>query len=322
MPKYIYPDMPETETEEDYETQSYWPLCYPRIYDNVSAYTSPKAVAFDLASIFRGYAQFFRRSPQLDRDTNNAGMMAAASFHATRLTDLRVPTFFVEHDLLMALSKTTPPEAIDWKALHLPFDAAVFILPPGAITMPGSGSIGFLWYSRAFEGDRVRVPSGVEHDFTLPKSQLYIRTVLTEKPGSPAVVRHIIDSEANTLIDLSKALEDNDVMPGSVPFSVAERRLGGMIAGLVFNLVLAMEARPKLLTRGTFSGKRSKRGSEFWQPNIIGKNYRVSGSDGKGVTGLTHRMHWRRGHWRNQGYGFQRMQHRQVWIEPTLVAGD
>ena len=104
-------------------------------------------------------------------------MIAAASFHATRLTGLRVPTFFVERDLLMALSKTTPPEAIDWKALHLPFDAAVFILPPGAITIPGSGSIGFLWYSRAFEGSKVRVPIGVEHDFTLPKSQLYIRTV-------------------------------------------------------------------------------------------------------------------------------------------------
>jgi hypothetical protein len=249
-------------------------------------------------------------------------MIAAASFHATRLTDLRVPTFFVEQDLVMALSKTTPPEAIDWKALHLPFDAAVFILPSGAITVPGSGSIGFLWYSRAFEGDRVRVPSGVEHDFTLPKSQLYIRTVLSEKPGSPAVVHHIIDSEANTLIDLSKALEDDHIMPGSVPFSVAERKLGGMIAGLVFNLVLAMAARPELLTRGTFSGKRSKRGSEFWQPNIIGKNYHVSGSDGKGVNGLTHRMHWRRGHWRNQGYDVQRMQHRQVWIEPTLVAGE
>jgi hypothetical protein len=70
MPKYIYPDMPEMGTEEDYETQSYWHLCYPRIYENVSAYTSPKAVAFDLASIFRSYALFFRRSPQLDRDTN------------------------------------------------------------------------------------------------------------------------------------------------------------------------------------------------------------------------------------------------------------
>ncbi len=102
-------------------------------------------------------------------------MIAAASFHATRLIDLRVPTFFVEHDLLMALSKTTPPEAFDWKALHLPFDAAVFILPPGAITIPGSGSIGFLWYSRAFEGNRVRVPSGVQHDFTLPKSHLCFR---------------------------------------------------------------------------------------------------------------------------------------------------
>ncbi len=135
-------------------------------------------------------------------------------------------------------------------------------------------------------------------------------------------MHHIIDGEANTLIDLRKALEDNDVMPGSVPFSVAERKLGGMIAGLVFNLVLAMAARPELLTQGSFSGKRSKRGSEFWQPNIIGKNYRVSGSDGKGVTGLPHRMHWRRGHWRNQGYGVQRMQHRQVWIEPTLVAGE
>jgi hypothetical protein len=322
MPKYIHPKSPEMGTEEDYETQSYWPLCYPRIYDNVSAYTSPKAMAFDLATIFMDHTTLFRRSTQLDQDTNRTAIIGAASFHATRLTDLQVPTFFVERDLLMALSKTTPPEAIDWKALHLPFDAAAFILPAGAITVPGSGSISFLWYSRAFEGDTVSIPSGVPHKLTLPKSQMYIRTVLAEKPGSPAIVHHIIDSEANTLIDLSKSLEDNDIMPGSVPFSDAERKLGAVLAGLVFNLVLAMEARPELLTQGNPNGKRSKRGSEFWLPNIIGKSYRVSRNGGQGVTGLTQRMHWRRGHWRNQVYGVQRSLHRQVWIEPTLVAAD
>lgn len=321
MPKEVYPNLPGAGTEEEFEAASFWRWCYPRIYDNVSAYSSPKRPAFDLASIFWDHSLLLTRKPgQLPKAAPSPSITSTAAFHATRLVRMKVPTFFVERDLLSALTKTTPPEAIDWRALHLPFEAAVFIFPPNTITFPGVGSIGFLWYSRGLKGQSARAPVDIPNEMDLPGDQFYIRTVLHEAPESPAII-HQINSETDPVIDLS-AMLNTDVLPGSVPFSEAERNVGGIIAALVFNLILAMDARPELLTSGSSKGKKSKRGLEFWHPNIIGRSYRIVGASTatSAGSGITHRMHWRRGHWRNQGYGTGRQQHRNVWIEPTLVA--
>jgi hypothetical protein len=39
-----------------------------------------------------------------------------------------------------------------------------------------------------------------------------------------------------------------------------------------------MQARPELISRSQFTGKRNKRNREIWTPNIIGKDYRIKRS--------------------------------------------
>ncbi len=91
---------------------------------------------------------------------------------------------------------------------------------------------------------------------------------------------------------------------------------------LVFSLVFAMNARKELLERGKPTGKAAKSGLEFWTPNIIGKEYVLGGSKSGAHGGTSPRMHWRRGHMRQQPYGEGRNFRREQWIEPTLIASE
>jgi hypothetical protein len=89
-------------------------------------------------------------------------------------------------------------------------------------------------------------------------------------------------------------------------------------------VILAMTYRPDLLTREVIHHWQhrdpTKRGNvSFWTPNIIGRDYQILGGHGNG-THASPRMHWRRGHFRNQACGVGRKDHRQVWLEPMLVA--
>jgi hypothetical protein len=93
---------------------------------------------------------------------------------------------------------------------------------------------------------------------------------------------------------------------------------------LVFKLLVVLNTRPGLVEPGTrlraASTRRGKTRSELWSANIIGRDYRVV-HDRTAPTG-THaspRLHWRRGHLRNQAHGQRRTLRKLIWVEPVLV---
>jgi len=60
---------------------------------------------------------------------------------------------------------------------------------------------------------------------------------------------------------------------------------------------------------------------EWWRPRWVGQEYKRSVIIGGPPAG-THaspKMHWRRGHWRNQPVGEGRSDRRRTWIQPILV---
>ncbi len=107
----------------------------------------------------------------------------------------------------------------------------------------------------------------------------------------------------------------------TVPLNDSDQTVLQSAITLILGVLLAMVARPQLVTHGAFTGKRSKRGSEFWTPNIIGRDYRtVTAGPSEHNQGSSPRMHWRRGHWRDQAYGPEHKLRKLLWIEPMLVA--
>jgi hypothetical protein len=96
---------------------------------------------------------------------------------------------------------------------------------------------------------------------------------------------------------------------------------------IAFGTLLAMNARPDLVTHGKLEKRVAKKDEpvkEFWSPNVVGERYRprvVTVKPEGGATG-THaspRYHWRRGHYRNQRHGAGNREVKVIWIEPVQV---
>ena len=103
----------------------------------------------------------------------------------------------------------------------------------------------------------------------------------------------------------------------------ADKALTDRVSALMLKLLVVLNTRPNLVERGQcVRPRRIKRGRvkcrELWSPNLIGWRYRVASAAPAG-THASPRMHWRRGHIRNQPFGTGRTQRRLLWIEPMLV---
>jgi hypothetical protein len=109
----------------------------------------------------------------------------------------------------------------------------------------------------------------------------------------------------------------------NISMSATEEEFSTKATSLVFRLLLAMDAKPQLIERGKYTGKklRSAHQPEIWTPNVIGGKYVIHRSTSAGQGGgWTLRLHWRRGHFRQQAHGPQSKLRKTVWIEP-YVAG-
>jgi hypothetical protein len=116
-----------------------WRVCYPRIYQEPKCgrYYSAKKPAKQLATIAIKMMQ------------NQVGPSELYEFiMASHITRFQVPTYWLGEDIAQALLKTTPPGVIDWYNMPMPFEAAVFMIPKGALVHPTDGDVSFLTYSR------------------------------------------------------------------------------------------------------------------------------------------------------------------------------
>jgi hypothetical protein len=237
------------------------------------------------------------------KETSELGLIAAIGAKND------FPTYFVERDMFFAASATTPPNEIDWLTMHLPFDYMTFVLPKNTIRMKGE-EICCIQFTR-----------GVKGNYFFPKANL------------PVVLANdylMIDAYTESGMRLMRhhtKLYVPNLEYKNVAESVYESGLDGeeseileTLVQTVFNLIFAMAARPEYIESGHKIGNHKKSNSEIWTPNIIGRKYAVK-KDLNCETG-THaspRMHWRRGHFRQQAFGKGLTEHKIIWIEPMLV---
>jgi hypothetical protein len=124
------------------------------------------------------------------------------------------------------------------------------------------------------------------------------------------------------LLDLENCIAGTPIMSAQfdVPVDANDETFTAAAVSLLFGIILVMLARPTLVERNARPIKRTKKGSEIWRPNVIGRQYRIIRERAPEYgSGISPRMHWRRGHWRNQAYGEQFGLRREIWIEPILV---
>jgi hypothetical protein len=106
--------------------------------------------------------------------------------------------------------------------------------------------------------------------------------------------------------------------------AIAEKAVG-RVAAIVLKVVLALTARPELVEASTLLRPAKVKNGEtvrdaLWSPIILGRNYRLEyGPNVNRAHVGAKRMHWRRGHYRNQRHGINFSLLKLIWIEPVLV---
>ena len=309
---------------------------YPRIYESTGRYHSPKqCAAFLVNSIVEAGRLGFNKAPVAYRI-----MMPGLEPMAKR----GMPMFFLAPDLMEAVLRTDFTEPIDWTTLPLPYEQGIFVLPKGAFSHPKDGDVSMLMWLRLEPDTNYPMPFLPGMPITTvqnaslgllalcPENALWYDSVLNARNRPSIRLRNIFYREPGDPIPSFEkhSFMDEDLAPEDEEFV---EKMGT----IMFGTWLVMNARPELVERGKLLRRvvKSDKVREFWSPNIVGPRYKLKREvprivDGKfqtaprGATG-THaspRMHWRRGHTRQQPYGPERKERKGIWIEPMLVNAD
>ncbi len=243
-----------------------WALCYPKQYQVSNMYAPPKQLALNLIE---------SRAPQRIDPNALESKDGLKYFAAAGLVQFKVPIFFVAPDLFTSVQRSTPPDELDWVNTHWPFDSAAFALPRGSLVHESRGEANFLWYTRMRKHEPYPAypgfdPIGITDDDCFMIFAPCMASADQKVPGL------FYFGTKTPLLDLKDAdrMELKDPVGAEKLGLVADdMSLLSIASTLLCNLLLVMDARKELLTRGQWNGRKTSKGLEFWTPNMLGKDY-------------------------------------------------
>jgi len=296
---------------------------YPRRYEGAGKYFSPKMVGTFLAAAC---------VDMIEIPTDRWSAAYRLLYPALRyLIDKRMPLLFITPELLRAIQMTDFTDEIDWREMHLPYESGIFVLPRGSYKHPVHGECGFVVYTRNHSGIVPPPWPGLQ----LPEVQLpfdrfcfvalcwneemfiWFESNLNAAQGSTVKIRNMFHVDDRSQYPMIPAFSKVDL-----PLSEQDKEFLDGLGVIVFGTLLALTARPQLLTPARLirQVRKKKRASiEWWVPLLIGKDYRLSDRKLPAGTHASPRLHWRRGHFRMQAHGPHFSLRKQIWIEPVLV---
>lgn len=301
-----------------------WQRCYPRIYEEPSCgkYYSPKEVSYQLLST------------ALRTASEGAGGLGesqlAELIWASRLANLRVPTYWIGDGMAQAIQQTIPPMEFEWSSTKLPFDAMVFMVPKGLLLHEDAkeGEAVFVSFVRVKDKDEIASLSSTNPKVFNIMEDAFSCFVTT----SQGTLMHWTYAREQgftkvNLAELDKLVQDfaqhshTTYSRYSGDLTMADNRFMARVSHFIFGTVLMMLTKPEYITsaslRKRVPGKVGKTPKEFWNPNIIGLQYRIK-RDWQGGTHASPRMHWVRGSYKEQRYGEKHSLHKRIWIEPYV----
>lgn len=296
---------------------------YPKVYEGVDAYPSPKMIASMLLSVI-----------QTVRVVGNPqDLPTAYSISYRPVCDMiahRMPSYFVTRDLALAAMKTDFKDEVDFLDLKLPFESGVMYFPKGTLVHPDHGLCDWIGWGRCPAQQDYTVPGYNSRPIAAPTNSMafftaahtdqslpWLHFILTDGPNGvrrfrvPQIVKQAPHLRQVTAMDDDLAQTDDDFL--------------NVMVKLCLNLFLIEQCRPTLLRHGSLRKRvvKKQRTTEFWTPHILGHNYkikRISHSEGDG-DGLRRRGYWVQGHDKQQAYGPKHSLLKPIWIDPYWVDG-
>jgi hypothetical protein len=288
----------------------------PRVYRGVTQWDSPEIPAVHLGSTLAAFTD-----PMLSDEPGARDLFTTiTAITAAQLIAYGVPTYFVSRDLAIAVSQTDPPNGAKWTDIKLPFPAGVFLLPSGMVSDPNGRSYNYVTWCKVTAGEVIAIQQGKRQTFG--NDALIFTSASIDDPTFAGLTK-TLNAETWPHAQLPAGGSHNETVSNLIE---AERDVITTLSRLALGLVMAFEARPTLYAPGHRCGKtmaRREGWSEIWRPQILGKDYKLPTRPSAGAgTHTSPRLHWRRGHFRNQAHGPQYTERRIIWIEPMLIGGE
>lgn len=299
------------ELEEFYSTvhPEIWRDFYPRAYHEAGGFYSAKRFAVDCCTLETNH-----RIGLL----GHVGQMALRV--ARRLSDFRMPTYFVHPGLLAAAANTAAPAGFAFGELKWPLDAMTFVLKPGTLVSPEDGPITFLSVAKFLAPG----PGGsTQIGFFAQTEKGITFSSYLDVFGSSEI--ELISKDAPWLMENggfeSPILDPQETSSSAAP---ADVDFSKRLHSITLRLMLLMQFRPEFVVEGRevrpARNDRKKTAIALWSPNVIGAGYAMRTERSEpSETGISPRSHWRRGHWRSQAYGEGMLLRKTLWIEPVYI---
>jgi hypothetical protein len=290
-----------------------WRAVNPKVYKGADRWHDARYVSCAAASAF-GYMMMNKIGDSADRQTNDT-IAAERAMIAHEMVQHRMPLFFVDRELAQSAWMTDPPDKVDWATMKLPYEAAAFVLPKGLLKSPHGFDLPFIMFGRV-PGDEPMMIEDPDtrkvRELTAERDCFLISSMCTEihvdyfrELVAPYEPTREWEYKAGLLNWYAEAHEADGSI--ELPTTESDVEFNTKMCNFVFNLLLLMQEKHEAVQveRSRPAGRHKRTRTELWTPNVIGDGYRIR-RVGPGSTGGDHgtkRWHWRRGHWREQGYG-------------------
>lgn len=232
--------------------------------------------------------------------------------HISQTYEHQFPLFFVEPDLLEACMNTNLPQGLKIADLKMPYEGFTFILPTNSFYST-EGSVPFITVSRDLQGSKaLSLPppfKGRELKITAMDDGLIIHTFFLERAGDFTVrVTDTLYAKDTPDINFHEHKQLGSV-ESLFKDDVELDKFTLKLLTLTTSLLLAMEIRPDLIERQRkIKHVRRDRNTEIWEPNRLGKRFRIQVEGGvEPGEHASPRTHWRRGHYRFQPIGHRNL---------------
>ena len=289
-------------------------LLEPRKLVPPGGYHSPKCVAAGLDCILR--------INQQKADSERLPTEVTAQAIVYRIINYRVPVYYVAEDFIRAVAATELPHDFTLADLHWPMPAMAVGFPLRFLREYLGRETCYV-FATEFEAGEHRCPflPGTPI-ITMPKAKVAFYSYACLDGRLESFVSSYWKEDR--VDEIVQKYSYTDYTGADAPKIQEDKECCERLSVLMFKLLVVLNTRPNLVEPGNcVRSARTRKGkprSELWSPNIIGAKYRVL-RERTAPTG-THaspRLHWRRGHLRNQAHGPGRTLRKLAWIEPTLV---
>lgn len=324
---------------------SLWEFAYPYRFGDSEKWHNPVEMAcLHLTSVAHAIKNF----RTLGADKADDGTSTMTSYAGFSLLPSPPPTYFVAPELLAAAEHTLPPKGIAWEEVNLPHEAMIMMLPRNNEIFDPSGNNlkGFLFFRITSRVEIIHQKAQLPEGFPpirfgiggvgivgLAGANHYTSAfTYDEHPTTDACHlsrEQLIRSDEELITEVDNLREKNLLDNEIAIFPEQHRLFSAEIMKLAVNLVFVLTARPELVkilpgkTRPAKNGKAA-----IVRPPVLGLNYKIQGGSENVSAGERDgnrsklRLHWRRGHYRDQPFGKGKNQRKIIWIEPCIVGAD